>query len=259
MTPAESYLQHSRGLIDAVEAQTARRPPGGGLVRADDPGGADGPRLRHRPQADHGRGDVAALRIVPGVQPDRRAVDDLHNPVVGANGQRQAMFLENVSGLAERILRNFDLSPQDSALAISSSGCNAVTIEMAELFRARGLRVVAIVSRRHSRRQPQQRPARQEAPRLRRRRPRYRRPARRLDGEDRRPGHPRLPRLDHRRLPAGQRDQGGGRRAAHACRPSPKVLSAAAVVGPDKARELFEAAYDEHARRLAKLYANLGS
>ncbi len=31
------------------------------------------------------------------------------------------------------------------------------------------------------------------------------------------------------------------------------------LVGKEKATELFEAAYDEHARRLAKLYANLGA
>ena len=60
------------------------------------------------------------------------------------------MFLENVTGLAERILRNFDLSPQDSALVASSSGCNLVPIEMAEGFQRRGLKVVAIISRRHS-------------------------------------------------------------------------------------------------------------
>ncbi|MBL7724496.1 MAG: SIS domain-containing protein, partial [Chitinophagaceae bacterium] len=36
-----------------------------------------------------------------------------HNNVIGANGQRQAMFLENVSGLAERILRNFGLDERD--------------------------------------------------------------------------------------------------------------------------------------------------
>jgi len=36
------------------------------------------------------------------------------------------------------------------------------------------------------------------------------------------------------------------------------VLTAAAVVGAEKATALFEAAYDEHARRLARLYANLG-
>jgi uncharacterized protein (UPF0212 family) len=39
---------------------------------------------------------------------------------------------------------------------------------------------------------------------------------------------------------------------------APKVLSGAAVVGAREAVELFEAAYDEHARRLAKLYATLG-
>ena len=38
----------------------------------------------------------------------------------------------------------------------------------------------------------------------------------------------------------------------------PTVLSGAAVVGAERARELFEAAYDEHGRRLAKLYATLG-
>ena len=38
----------------------------------------------------------------------------------------------------------------------------------------------------------------------------------------------------------------------------PKVLSAAAVVGSARATTQFEAAYDEHAHRLAKLYANVG-
>ena len=38
----------------------------------------------------------------------------------------------------------------------------------------------------------------------------------------------------------------------------PTVLTAACIVGADRAKELFEAAYDEHARRLAELYRNLG-
>jgi uncharacterized phosphosugar-binding protein len=46
-------------------------------------------------------------------------------------------------------------------------------------------------------------------------------------------------------------------RLTEAGRP-PKVLSAAAVVGQERAVELFEGAYDEHARRLARLYENLG-
>src|SRR5438094_10613589 len=71
----------------------------------------------------------------PGFNPIVELSLTYHNNVVGTNGQRQAMFLENVSGLAARILRNFKLSPQDSALVISSSGCSVVSIEIAEQFR----------------------------------------------------------------------------------------------------------------------------
>jgi uncharacterized phosphosugar-binding protein len=38
----------------------------------------------------------------------------------------------------------------------------------------------------------------------------------------------------------------------------PRVLTASCVIGSEKATALFEAAYDEHARRLAKLYQNIG-
>jgi len=38
----------------------------------------------------------------------------------------------------------------------------------------------------------------------------------------------------------------------------PRVLTAGALVGAERAKEIFEAAYDEHGRRLAKLYQNLG-
>src|SRR5690554_3974053 len=45
----------------------------------------------------------------PGFNPIVELSLSFHNLVVGANGQRQAMFIENVEGLAERILRNFDI------------------------------------------------------------------------------------------------------------------------------------------------------
>ena len=38
----------------------------------------------------------------------------------------------------------------------------------------------------------------------------------------------------------------------------PRVLTAGALIGKQRATALFEAAYDEHARRLAGLYATLG-
>src|SRR5207248_7146110 len=80
----------------------------------------------------------------PGFNPIVELSLSFHNLVVGSNGQRQAMFLENVSGLAERILRNFDLSTRDCALIVSSSGCNVVPIEMAMEFRKRGVKVVSM-------------------------------------------------------------------------------------------------------------------
>jgi uncharacterized phosphosugar-binding protein len=38
----------------------------------------------------------------------------------------------------------------------------------------------------------------------------------------------------------------------------PLVLTASALTGPERATSLFEAAYDEHSRRLAALYAPAG-
>ncbi len=38
----------------------------------------------------------------------------------------------------------------------------------------------------------------------------------------------------------------------------PKVLTAAVIAGIEKAKTLFESAYDEHAHRMAKLYGNVG-
>ena len=85
----------------------------------------------------------------PGFNPIVELSLTFHNLVVGANGQRQAMFLENVEGLAERILRNFSLSREDSALVISSSGCNVVPIEIAQIFQEKGIKVVVLVSLAH--------------------------------------------------------------------------------------------------------------
>ena len=85
----------------------------------------------------------------PGFNPIVELSLTFHNLVVGANGQRQAMYLENVEGLAERILRNFYLTNQDSALVISSSGCNVVPIEIAQIFQEKGIKVVVLVSLAH--------------------------------------------------------------------------------------------------------------
>src|SRR5271166_85248 len=82
----------------------------------------------------------------PGFHPIVELSMTYHNPVVGANGQRQAMFLENVQGFGPVLWRNFSITCDDALLAISSSGCNAVTIDVALEARSQGMFVAALTS-----------------------------------------------------------------------------------------------------------------
>jgi uncharacterized phosphosugar-binding protein len=194
----------------------------------------------------------------PGFNPIVELSLTYHNNVVGANGQRQAMYLENVSGLAEKILRNFGLSEKDTALIISSSGCNVVPIEMAELFQKKKIKVVALVTQKHL----------------------IASTSKRADGkklsdfadlllDTAAPAGDSMITVEGLETPVSPGSTVGGimiinsikaeiaRLLTEAGKP-PKVLTAGCVVGQEKATALFEAAYDEHAHRLAELYKNVG-
>ena len=69
-----------------------------------------------------------------------------HTQVVGVNGQRQAMFIERTEGLAEVILENFSFGPSDVMIVFSASGRTAVPIEMAMGAHERGLAVVIVTA-----------------------------------------------------------------------------------------------------------------
>src|SRR2546425_3501256 len=148
--PTTNYLSECRRLVDAIQAQSAEIQKAADWFAETILAG----RMVHLFGSGHSRILVEEMwpryGSFPGFNPIVELSLTFHNSVVGPNGQRQAMFLENVSGLAERILRNFDLSSKDSALVASSSGCNVVSIEMAEGFQKRGIKVVAIVSKQHS-------------------------------------------------------------------------------------------------------------
>src|SRR6187399_1038644 len=147
---AAEYLLKCRDIIDTIGEQENQIQKAAGWFAESISAG----RMVHVFGSGHSRIMVEEMwpryGSFPGFNPIVELSLTFHNPVVGANGQRQAMFLENVSGLAERILRNFDLKTRDAALIASSSGCNLVPIEMAELFQKRGIKTVAIISRRHS-------------------------------------------------------------------------------------------------------------
>src|SRR5258705_4106087 len=132
MNPAEKYLEAARGLLANVQTQLPAISQAADWFAASILAG----RMVHVFGSGHSRIMVEEMwpryGSFPGFNPIVELSLTFHNPVVGANGQRQAMYLANVSGLAERILRNFALTKKDSALVISSSGCNIVTIEIAE-------------------------------------------------------------------------------------------------------------------------------
>lgn len=193
----------------------------------------------------------------PGFNPIVELSLTFHNLVVGSNGQRQAMFLENVSGLAERILRNFDLCNRDTALVISSSGCNVVPIEMAENFQKKGIKVVALITKEHSEKSS----------------------SKRTDGkklgdfadlilDTGAPAGDAMVYIPNLETPVSPGSTVGGAILINAIKAEtarllteagqpPKVLSGAVIVGAEKAVELFESAYDEHAHRLAELYRSI--
>ena len=82
----------------------------------------------------------------PGFNPIVELSMTFHTQVVGANGQRQAMFIERMPGLAEVILNNFTFGPSDVMMIFSAGGTTAVPVEFARGSRARGLRVIAVTS-----------------------------------------------------------------------------------------------------------------
>jgi uncharacterized phosphosugar-binding protein len=85
----------------------------------------------------------------PGFHPIVELSLTFHNVVVGANGQRQAMFLEHVEGLGQVILRNFVFSPPDCFLLFSNSGINEVVVDVALEAKRQGYPVIAVVSLDH--------------------------------------------------------------------------------------------------------------
>ncbi|MBC8001419.1 MAG: SIS domain-containing protein [Opitutaceae bacterium] len=259
MTPCADYLNRCRELIDTVSAQHLNIQRAADMFTRTILAG----RMVHLFGSGHSRILVEEMwpryGSFPGFNPIVELSLSFHNLVVGANGQRQAMFLENVPGLASRILRNFDLSPVDSALVASSSGCNLVPIEMAQGFRDRGVKVVAIISRKHSEASRSQHANGQKL----------------QDFADvvldtGAPIGDAMVKIEGLETAVAPGSTVGGcllinsikaevaLRLTQAGHP-PKVLTAGAVVGQDRATALFESAYDEHARRLAKLYENLGN
>src|SRR4051812_20295426 len=150
MTLTKTYLEHCSSIIQKIEAQQQKIQQAAQWFAESILAG----RVVHLFGTGHSR--IMAEEMwprygsFPGFNPIVELSLTYHNNVTGANGQRQAMFLENVPGLSERILRNFSIEEKDCALIISSSGSNIVPIEMAELFQQKKVKTVAVITKEHS-------------------------------------------------------------------------------------------------------------
>src|SRR3954447_23849693 len=140
------FLSAARELLDRLAAQTEALDRASRICAEAIGEG----RLVHAFGTGHSRIPVEELfpryGSYPGFNPIVELSMTFHTQVVGANGQRQAMFIERTEGLAEAILANFHLRPPDAMIVFSHGGTTAVPIEMAMGAKARGLPVIAVTS-----------------------------------------------------------------------------------------------------------------
>ena len=188
----------------------------------------------------------------PGFNPIAELSMTFHTQIVGANGQRQAMFIERVPGLAEVILSNFSFGPKDVMVVFSASGLSAVPVEMARGAHARGLRVIGVTS-------VEQTLSSEPDPVV---------GSRLMEEADLvidlcTPHADALVAIDGLDTPVGPGSTITAVAIVNAIKvrtaqlltergAMPPVITRASVVGAERSRSLFEAAYEEHARRIAR-------
>jgi uncharacterized phosphosugar-binding protein len=249
---AGRWLARAREILDRIEATqmdaiartadlAARAIASGGLVHLFGTGHSRIPLEEMFPR----------YGSFPGFHPIAELSMTFHTEVVGANGQRQAMFIERIPGLAETILANFTFQPDDLMIVFSASGTTAVPIEMARGARARGIPVVAVTSVEQSMATSPEHPD-----------------GRLLDHADIvidlcTPVGDALVTLDGLDTPVGPGSTIASAAIVNEIKVQtaarlldrgalPPVLTSASVVGAERSAELFEAAYREHARRASR-------
>ena len=254
MGTVDAYIAAARGVIERVAA-TQHEAIETAAVRCA--GAIASGRLVHLFGSGHSRMAVEEVwpryGSFPGFHPIVELSLTFHNQVVGTNGQRQAMFIENTPGLAAQVLRNFELDPADVLMVFSTSGTNVVPVEMAALAKDLGLYVIGVTSVEHCRwarpKQPGGRKLIDVADLI-------------LDNAA--PAGDAAVRIPGLGSPVGPLSTIGNTVVANAvkCRVAellteagqpPLVLTSSYHVGDDESRRLFDAAYDDHRRRVRRL------
>lgn len=249
------YLSAARSALDAIEATQlpAIREAAARFAEAILAG-----RLVHVFGTGHSRMAVEEMfpryGSFPGFHPIVELSMTFHNPVVGANGQRQAMFLENVQGFGPVLWRNFATDPEDCLLAISTSGCNAVTIDVALESKRLGMWVAALTSTAHAGVSTSRHESGKKLHEV----------ADLVLDQKAPPGDSAVW-IEGLETPVSPISSVSGCAIINMIKAEtarlltesgapPKVLTAACHLGADRARQLFEETYDDYRRRVGVLY-----
>jgi uncharacterized phosphosugar-binding protein len=192
----------------------------------------------------------------PGFHPIVELSLTYHNPVVGANGQRQAMFLEHIEGFAQVILRNFVITAPDCFLIFSNSGVNEVVVDMALEAQARERPVIAVVSLEHCLASPA----------------RHSSGKRLIDVADVvidncTPAGDAMVRIEGLNDPVGPGSTIGGAAVANALKclvaekltqrgQPPIVLTSAYFIGAEQSAQQFDRCYDDYRARVQRVYGS---
>ena len=190
----------------------------------------------------------------PGWHPIVELSMTFHTQVVGANGQRQAMYIEKMEGLGEEILKNFVFRPIDTFIVFSNSGVNNVVMDVALGAKERGMKVIAVVSCVHTDATPARHKSGLKLPDV-----------ADLTLDNCTPAGDALISVEGLDYPVGPGSTIGYAALVNAlkCRVAelltamgqpPLVLTSSVLIGPEKSAELFEATYDDFRNRVKVVY-----
>jgi len=254
-SPALDYLQKAQGIIEHIHATQMEAILAAAQICADSIA-ADG--LVHLFGAGHSRIPIEEIfpryGSFPGFHPIVELSLTYHTQVVGANGQRQAMFLERVEGLGEPILRNFVFGPHDSFIVFSSSGVNGVVIDVALGAKQRGMPVIAVVALDHCQRSPARHSSGKRLPDL-----------ADVTIDNCAPAGDALVQVPGLAEPVGPGSTIGYAAVVNALKclvaaeltrrgKPPLVLTSGVLVGEERSAELFERTYDDYRARVRQVY-----
>lgn len=253
--PAIDYLSRAAAIIQRIqETQLARLEAAAGLCTQAITGGG----LVHLFGTGHSRMFIEEMfprhGSFPGFHPIVELSLTYHNQVVGANGQRQAMFLEHVEGLGRVILKNFVLRPPDVFIVFSNSGVNEVVVEVGLEVKALDLPLIAVVSLDHCLASA----------------PKHSSGKRLIDVADIvldncTPAGDALVQVEGLAEPVGPGSTIGAAAVTNALKcliaaqltalgQPPLVLTSACLVGSERSAALFDAAYDDYRARVRRVY-----